>query len=870
MADIKNNITTSFKADISNLKSGISEANRQIRLANAEFKAAASSLDFMANSADGIRAKLDQLNKVLNNQEKILDAYKKQLELTVKEQGDGSKAADDLRIKIANQQAAVNDTKKQIQDYDAKLEEAEKSMKDGAKAADNLGDAVDDAGDKAKSAGDGGFTVLKGAIADLVANAISKAVEALKDFAKEVVNVGMEFDTQMSKVKAISGATADEMTALRDKAKEMGENTKYTATEAGEAFEYMAMAGWKSSDMLNGIEGIMNLAAASGENLGTTSDIVTDALTAFGLSAKDAGHFADVLAAAATNSNTNVGMLGQSFKYVAPLAGAMSYSAEDIAVALGLMANAGIKADMAGTSLRNVLQRMAKPTKESANAMTELGLALYDENGKMYSLMEIMQQMRGAFSNIMIPIEEYDAAVAELDQQLADGTIKQKKYDEALEELNLRAFGAEGAEKARAAAMLGGARALAGLLAIANATEEDFDALTDSIYNCEGAAQTMADTMLDNLGGDMTILQSKLAGVKLALYEQLEPALRSGVEVLGKMVEVLKWIVDHSAAIAAGLKVIAAGVAAYVAYTTALKIMKDGFMSLTIVTKAVAAAQAVLNAVMAANPIGLIIAAIASLVAAFVILWNNCEEFREFWINLWENIKEVASIVGEAIAGFFANAWDAIKNAWSAAGDFFGGVWDSVKNAFANVGEWFSDVFTTAWENIKSAFANVGEWFKGVFEGAKNIIEKIWESVTEIVKAPINFLIRGLNKFIDQLNKIQIPDWVPGVGGYGLDIPRINELERGGVLKRGQIGFLEGNGAEAVVPLENNAAWINATAQAMKQALESEGVIAGAATAPAAGQGIVFNQYNNSPKALSRLDIYRATQNQLNFARGTI
>lgn len=870
MADIKNNITTSFKADISNLKSGISEANRQIRLANAEFKAAASSLDFMANSADGIKTKLDQLNKVLDNQEKILEAYKKQLELTVKEQGDGSKAADDLRIKIANQQAAVNDTKKQIQDYDAKLEEAEKSMKDGAKAADNLGDAVDDAGDKAKSAGDGGFTVLKGAIADLVANAISKAVEALKDFAKEVVNVGMEFDTQMSKVKAISGATADEMTALRDKAKEMGESTKYTATEAGEAFEYMAMAGWKSSDMLNGIEGIMNLAAASGENLGTTSDIVTDALTAFGLSAKDAGHFADVLAAAATNSNTNVGMLGQSFKYVAPLAGAMSYSAEDIAVALGLMANAGIKADMAGTSLRNVLQRMAKPTKESENAMTELGLALYDENGKMYSLMEIMQQMRGAFSNIIIPIEEYDAAVAELDQQLADGTIKQKKYDEALEELNLRAFGAEGAEKARAAAMLGGARALAGLLAIANATEEDFDALTASIYNCEGAAQTMADTMLDNLGGDMTILQSKLAGVKLALYEQLEPALRSGVEVLEKMVEVLKWIVDHSAAIAGGLKVIAAGVAAYVAYTTALKIMHDGFMSLTIVTKAVAAAQAVLNAVMAANPIGLIIAAITALVAAFVVLWNNCEEFREFWINLWENIKEVASVVGEAIAGFFANAWDAIKNAWSAAGDFFGGVWDSVKNAFSNVGEWFSDVFTTAWENIKSAFANVGEWFKGVFEGAKDIIGKIWESVTEIVKAPVNFLIKGLNKFIDALNKIQIPDWVPGVGGYGLDIPRINELERGGVLKRGQIGFLEGNGAEAVVPLENNAAWINATAQAMKQALESEGIIAGAATAPAAGQGIVFNQYNNSPKALSRLDIYRATQNQLNFARGTI
>ena len=868
MADIKKNITTVFKADISNLKNGISEANRQIKLANAEFKAAASSLDFMADSADGIKTKLEQLNKVLDNQEKILEAYKKQLDLTAKEQGDSSKAADDLRIKIANQQAAINETKKQIQEYSDKLDEAEKEMKDGAKAADNLGDKLDDAGDAADNAAGGGFTVLKGALADLVANAINAAIQALKDFAKEVVTVGMEFDTQMSKVKAISGATADEMEALRDKAKEMGETTKFTASEAGEAFEYMAMAGWKSSDMLNGIEGIMNLAAASGESLGTTSDIVTDALTAFGLSAKDAGHFADVLAAAATNANTDVGKMGQSFKYVAPLAGAMSYSAEDIAVALGLMANAGIKADMAGTSLRNVLQRMAKPTKESDNAMRELGLRLYDEQGRMYSLMEIMQQMRGAFSHIIIPIEEYDAAVAELDQQLADGTIKQKKYEEALEELNLRAFGAEGAEKARAAAMLGGARALAGLLAIANATEEDFDALTASIYNCEGAAQSMADTMLDNLGGDMTILQSKLAGVKLALYEQLEPALRSGVEVLSGMVEVLKWIVDHSEAIAGGLKVIAAGVGAYVAYTTALKIMTSGFMSLTIVTKAVAAAQAVLNAVMSANPIGLIIAAIAALVAAFVILWNNCEEFREFWIGLWENIKEFAAAAAEKLGEIFSAAWEAIKNAWSGVKDFFAGVWDGIKTAFGNVGQWFSNMFINAVDSIKRAFGNIGQWFKGVFEGAKDIIGRIWDGVTAIVKAPVNFLIRGLNKFIDMLNKIEIPDWVPGVGGYGLSLPNIPELQAGGVLKRGQVGLLEGNGAEAVVPLENNAAWINATAQAMRQALESEGIIGATNGAAAAGQSVTFNQYNNSPKALSRLDIYRQTQNALNFARG--
>ena len=869
MANTKNNVTTVFKADISNLKNGISEANRQIRLANAEFKAASSSLDFMADSADGIKTKLDQLTKVLSAQESILESYKKQLELTVKEQGDGSKAADDLRIKIANQQAAVNETKKQIQEYDAKLEDAEKDMKDADKAADNLSDSLDDVGDSAEESANGGFTVLKGALADLVANAISKAIEALKDFAKEVVNVGMGFDTQMSKVKAISGATSEEMTLLRDKAKEMGETTKFTAGEAGEAFEYMAMAGWKTEDMLNGIEGIMNLAAASGESLGTTSDIVTDALTAFGYTAADAGHFADVLAKAASEANTNVSMMGQSFKYVAPLAGAMGYNAEDVAVALGLMANAGVKADMAGTSLRNILQRMAKPTKESDNAMRELGLTLYDENGRMYSLMEIMQQLREGFVQIKIPIEEYDAAVAELDEQLANGEIKQKKYEEALDELNLRAFGAEGAEKARAAAMLGGARAMSGLLAIANASVEDFDDLTAAIYNCEGAAQSMADTMLDNLGGDMTLLQSKFDGVKLALYEQLEPALRAGVDMLSGFVDVLKWIVANSANIAAAIKIIATAVGAYLAYTTALTVMTKGWTALTIVTKAQAAAQAALNAIMALNPIGLVIAAVAALVAAFVILWNKCEGFREFWINLWENIKEFASATINGIIDFFKNGWESIVKIWDSAGEFFSGVWDNIKNAFDGALDWFRNLFSNIWNGIKSAFSSVGDFFKNVFNGAKNIIENIWKSVTDIVKAPVNFLIRGLNKFIDTVNKIEIPDWVPGVGGKGINLPRIQELRRGGVLERGQMGLLEGDGAEAVVPLENNAGWINATAQALKQALQSEGVVAGTGAA-GNGAGITFNQYNNSPKALSRLEIYRQTQNQLNFARGTI
>ena len=844
MADKNTNYTATFKADISNLKAGISEANRQIKLANAEFKAAASSLDFMADSASGIKAKLEQLNTVLSNQEKILEAYEKQLELTVKEQGAGSKAADDLRIKIANQKAAINETKKQIQDYDKKLEDADDTMDDANKSAQNLEDSIEGVGDAADDAG-GGFTVLKGAIADLVSKGIQLAISAIKDFAKEVIEVGKTFDTQMSKVEAISGATADEVERLRDKAKEMGQTTKFTATEAGEAFEYMAMAGWKTEDMLQGIDGIMNLAAAAGSDLGTTSDIVTDALTAFGYSAKDAGHFADILAAAATNSNTNVEMMGASFKYVAPLCGSLGYSAEDAAIALGLMANSGIKADMAGTSLRNVLQRLAKPTKESGTAMNMLGLSLSDSNGRMYSLLEIMQQLRGAMGEVKIPMDEFNQLCEELDAQLESGAITQKVYNDELDLLTERAFGAEKAEQAKAAAMLGGARALSGLLAISNATEEDFNNLTAAIYGAEGAAKSMADIMLDNLGGDMTLLQSKLEGVQLAIYEKFEPAMRAGIEVLSKLLDVISWIVDNSEGFVAALTVMGSAIAAYIAYTTAIKVMEGGFMSLAIAQKAVTAAQWLMNTAMAANPIGLIIAAIAALVAAFVVLWKKSEAFREFWIGLWEKIKDFAADTINGIVDIFANAWEAIKGGWNAAGDFFAGVW----------------------ENIKNAFANVGEWFRGVFEGAKNIIEKIWDSVTEIVKAPVNFLIKGLNKFIDMLNKIQIPDWVPGVGGYGLNLPNIPELQQGGVLKKGQMGLLEGDGAEAVVPLENNRAWINATAQAMKQALQAEGLVAGGNSSTST-QSVVFNQYNTSPKALSRLDIYRNTQNQLNFARG--
>lgn len=297
-----------------------------------------------------------------------------------------------------------------------------------------------------------------------------------------------DFDAGMSEVKAISGATGTEFKQLETKAIQMGAKTKYSATEAASAFKYMAMAGWDTNDMLSGISGVMNLAAASGEDLATTSDIVTDALTAFGLSAKDSSHFADILAQASSRSNTNVGLMGETFKYVAPVAGALGYSAEDCAVAIGLMANSGIKASQAGIALRSLFTRLAKPTDTVAAAMEKYNITLTDANGNMKPLSTLMSEMRDRFS------------------------------------------GLSEAQKANLAATLAGQEGMSGLLAIVNSSDDDFKNLTDSINNADGASERMAKTMQDNLKGSFTIFKSTVESAAISIGKKLTPEVRKFVD----------------------------------------------------------------------------------------------------------------------------------------------------------------------------------------------------------------------------------------------------------------------------------------------------------------------------------------------------
>lgn len=331
------------------------------------------------------------------------------------------------------------------------------------------------------------------------AAAIGAVSAALTTAGGYAIKVGSDFEAGMSQVAAISGATGEELDALTEKAKEMGAKTKFSATESAEAFNYMAMAGWKTGDMLNGIEGIMDLAAASGEDLAMVSDIVTDALTAFGMEAKDSGHFADVLAAAASNSNTNVGKMGYTFKYVAPIAGAMKYSIEDTAVAIGLMANAGIKGEQAGTSLRGMLTRLVKPTDAVAGAMEELGICMTNADGSMRPLDDVIGDLRTSFS------------------KLSDS------------------------EKTYYAATIAGQEAMSGMLAIVNASESDFNKLTAAINGADGAAKTTAETMQDNLKGAIEELSGSAETLGLEIYEGIQTPLKEatlkGVEYVNQITE---------------------------------------------------------------------------------------------------------------------------------------------------------------------------------------------------------------------------------------------------------------------------------------------------------------------------------------------
>ena len=616
--------TTQFRADISNLKASMQAAQRQVRLAATEFERAAAGLDDWSSSAEGLRAKVNQLNTTLQAQRRQVNDAREAWERTVRVYGENSAEADRAQMALNRYETQVARTERELNHYTEELNDCEQGTGRFAESTEDLEEATQRASD--------GFNVMKGVLADLVAEAIKIAVSALKDLAKETLEAGMNFEKGMAQVQAVSGATGEELEALNEKAKEMGETTKFSASESAEAFNYMAMAGWKTEEMLNGIEGVMNLAAASGEDLATTSDIVTDALTAMGYSAGDAGKLADVMAAASANANTNVGLMGKTFQYAAPIVGSLGYSMEDTAVAIGLMANAGIKGEKSGTALRSILTRLSAPPKQCAEAMEQLGLSLTDSAGNMKSLDTIMGELRKAFAGMT----------------------------ETQQTANAKA--------------IAGAEAMSGLLAIVNAAPEDYNKLTKAVKDSEGAAKDMAETMNDTVEGQLTLLKSQIEGIQIQIYEELAPALKAGVKEIGAELKEVNWkelgadigkltvkaveffskVLQNAEGVANVLKAVGSillttfAVNKAIAFATAIKGLYTTFVTLRTATEAATVAQTLLNAAQLATPIGIATAAVAGLAAGIMYLASKTKEYEEVEASLTETEKAHINKIHEA------------------------------------------------------------------------------------------------------------------------------------------------------------------------------------------------------------------------------
>ena len=524
-------ITVEIGGDTTKLGSALKDVDRVSKSTSQELKQINNALKQSPDSVVLWRQKQEVLTQAIENSKNKLRAFQeteKQVTEQFQKQEIGAEQYRAFQRETEKAREELKYFRGELEKIDASsgISELDSQIEELGKDSENTADDITDLGSAAKKTSDGGIMALKVALGMLIADGIRRAGGELKDFTADVIKTGAEFESQMSNVKAISGATTGEFEGLTETAKKMGATTKFTASETADAFSYMAMAGWKAGEMVAGIDGVLSLAAASNEDLATTSDIVTDAMTAFGLTAENVTHFADVLAIASSNANTNVGMMGETFKYVAPVAGSLNYSIEDTAEAIGLMANSGIKASQAGTALRSIITRLSTDAGASSKSLGALGI--------------LTEKLGVEFYNA-------DGSARDFGDVLAETREKWKDLDDETQ----TAFGKQ----------IAGQEAISGWLAVMNAAPEDIEKLRTSIENCDGAAQSMAETMIDNLAGDATIFESAIDGMKISLASKFTPVLRELVQYATDKVPDLQKIIE-------------------IAFTAAEKILKEAIQDL--------------------------------------------------------------------------------------------------------------------------------------------------------------------------------------------------------------------------------------------------------------------------------------------------
>lgn len=919
MANNNDNITTKFKVDISDLKKEFTEARRQIQLANSEFKAATGGMDDWTKSADGLSAKLKQLKDVLSAQKTQLKSLEEQYALVVKEQGADSKGAEDLMIKINNQKAAIGNTEKQIRNYNTQLETLGTDTTEATKDTEKLSD---------------GFTVMKGVMSDLVSTGIKALIQGLKDVAKYANEAYTEFDKGYDNLIKATGATGDSAKAIEENYKNVAKSVKGDMSNIGAAVgEVNTRFGYTGEQLEKLSERFLKFADINNTDVVGAVDSSQKAMSAYGLTAEDAEHYLDLLTKTAQDTGVSTDKLNNGIISNATAFKEMGLNIDQAVSFMGQL-------EKSGANSETVLNGMRKALKNSA----ENGL---DLNAALLELQKSIENDADSTGALTVAYELFGKSGDQIYGAIKNGTL-------SFEELTRASGDVTGAVDDTYAQ-----------------TQDSFDKISLAAQGLKTDIATAFKGVLNEYGPEIDAVVQKVkksaADAFSYFIKDVLPAIKSGIE----------WIIDNLPIIEALIVGIGAAFAAWkvVGIITAVTAALEGMTAAEIV---LAAKQAILNAVMAANPIGLIVTAIAGLVAAFIVLWNNSEEFRQFWIDLWDSIQETVGDaidaikeVWNAIVDFFVSAWngakellstiadwinenvfqpivdfftpiieffkkafsiigefaegcvkliqaiwsvvsewfnehiiepitrlfeklfkrasdtwEAIKKVWSVIASWFNekivqpvqkivkplwdglkdgakNAWDAIKQTFGAIADWFGEKFSKAWQKVKDIFSTGGKIFDGIKDGIvsafKTVVNGIIHGINKVISIPFN----AINGILDKIKSIEIA----GVSPFEdlitrLDVPQIPELARGGVLKRGQIGLLEGNGAEAVVPLEKNTKWLDEIASRIYSRMTTQ---ASGGNAGALSQNVTNNFYqtNNSPKALSRLEIYRQSKNLL-------